>query len=243
MLENKPVLKKVGIGCLVGLGILLVVLAAGGVKIYFDVKKAGGVEPYIRQKSAEELQVRTSAAVDQLPLNQHEKESITMPVRQLAGRIAKNEFDVRRSNLLLVNALQSPALDALLALLFQMRQVDAHDESGKLAVNRFAWGALNGKIRDTEPVLQLLLADPGTLADIRRNGSPLTSERAQKLQIKEKLSVTDRNQCLERMKAAADRAGIAPLRQELDFAPAIAKIIAAAAAAPLPPPPVPPGKP
>jgi len=44
MLENRPVLKKVGLGCLIAFAILLAILIIGGVKIYFDVKKAGGIK-------------------------------------------------------------------------------------------------------------------------------------------------------------------------------------------------------
>ena len=233
MLENNPVLKKVGIGCLIGLGIILLFAVIGGIKIYFDVKNAGGMDNYVRQKSAEELQYRINAAVDALPLNTPEKQSITTPVRLLAERMAKGDVSVKQSSLLVVKTFQSPAIEAIIALLFQNRNIDTKDEEAKLTVNRFVSGLLDGKISPTDAAgfLQLILTEPGILPEIRRGGDQLKQETAQKLKFKDNISLEDRNKCLELMKSAADRAAIPFARRDLNFTPVVTQIINQATAA------------
>jgi len=234
MLEDKPVLKKVGIGCLVAFAILALILTVGGIKIYFDVKKAGGVDKYVNQKSAEELQYRVNVALDSLPLNTPEKQTISAPVARLAERMASGGISPAQSNLIVARTFQSPALEVLIALLFQNRHVDAKDDAARLTLNRFNNGLLDGKISaaDAAPVLQLILVDASVLPEIRRSGDLLKQELTQKMQFKNTVSVEDRNKCLELMKAAADRAAVPPARRDLNFTPVLEKIITQATAAP-----------
>lgn len=230
MASDKSVMKKIGLGCLAILCVLLVVGVIGGLKLHSAIKAAGGWESFIRQKSSEYMQAAVNEAVEVLPLNTLEKQSITEPVRKLSARMSKGEVNPAQSRLVVLGTYRSLLPEAFMALIFQRKYLKNTDTADKLTVNRFVNGLLIGKItgEDAKRFTTLLLKEPHALDKLRQPPEQMEQDPAHEIKLKEEVSAEDVVKCVELMKEAADKAGMPFIRADMNFTPAIENVISQA---------------
>ena len=115
-------MKRLGIGCLIASGVLLLVGVVGGYLFYRSVQKEGGWEAYINKKSAEYLDYIVDAGVQSLPLNKVERESISVPIARLSEKMKSGEISAEKSMELVNNAMHTCLPEVFIVLVFQARQ-------------------------------------------------------------------------------------------------------------------------
>jgi len=223
-------MKKIGIGCLVLLGIVIVAGVIIGIRFHSAVKAAGGYESWKNRKTAEFMDYAVRQSLSGLPLNNTEKATITKVTDRLAEQLRRGEINPEKSTEMILAAYHGALPEVFIALYFQSRFLK-NDADAALTVNRFAGGLLTGKIAfdDTMPFLRLVLVDSNVLAQMHGLASAPRKDPAQEIKFREKLSAQEITNAVAAMKTAADRAGVSPVRGNLDFTPVLEKILAQAA--------------
>ena len=202
--------KKAGIGCL---GVVVVLIIAG-VVVVKNFKSIG------RSAGAKLATTAVEAVVDQSGLSGTEKAEIMKPVKELAKEFKNEELTLEE-----LGSILSKVAEGSLPTLLSMRSFEilylekssldaAAKKAASVTVSRYAQGHVTAKIKDSD----------GIQGIIWENTTNAEGEATKSL--KEALTPEELQKCLAIMKKAADDAGIADKKFEIDIAGALRKSIA-----------------
>jgi hypothetical protein len=202
--------KKVGIGCL---GVIVVLIIAG-VVVVKNIKNIG------RSAGAKLATTAVAAVVDKSGLSEAEKTEIMKPVKELAKEFKQEEITLDE-----LGSILSKVANGSLPTLLSMRSFEvlylekssldaAAKKAASVTVSRYAQGHTTAKIKDSEGIQGIIWEKTTNAAGEVTNS------------LKETLAPEELQKCLDIMKKAADDAGIADKKFEIDIAGALRKSIA-----------------
>ena len=202
--------KKAGIGCL---GVVVVLIIAG-VVVVKNFKSIGC------SAGAKLATAAVEVVVDQSGLSGAEKAEIMKPVKELAKEFKNEELTVKE-----LGSILSKVAEGSLPTLLSMRSFEilylekssldaAAKKAASVTVSRYTQGHVTAKIKDSD----------GIQGIIWENTTNAEGEATKSL--KEALTPEELQKCLAIMKKAADDAGIADKKFEIDIAGALRKSIA-----------------
>ncbi len=222
---NSGCYKQLGKGCLITFIVLLVLGSIGAIVIYRSVQKAGGWKSYLNKKSAEYMQYAVKANLENLPLNKHEKESISAPMAILADKMRIGQIDAIKSVKLVQAAYHTSLPEVLMLLSFQAKRIKPENKAAALTVNRVLNGLLSGKITPSGMVKfnQIVLNKPEQLDKIHSYKGD-AQDPSKEIEFKE-LTQQDVDLAVRTLGELADRAGMPKIRQDLNFTPIIMNLI------------------
>jgi len=202
--------KKVGIGCL---GVI-VVLIISGVVVVKNIKNIG------RSAGAKLATTAVEAIVGKSGLSEAEQTEIMKPIRELANEFKKEEITLDE-----LGSILSKVANGSLPTLLSMRSFEvlylekssldaAAKNAASVTVSRYTQGHATAKINDSEGIQGIVWEKTTDAAGKVTNS------------LKETLTPEELQKCLAIMQKAADDAGIADKKFEIDIAGALRKSIA-----------------
>ena len=202
--------KKVGIGCL---GVI-VVLIISGVVVVKNIKNIG------RSAGAKLATTAVEAIVGKSGLSEAEQTEIMKPIRELANEFKKEEITLDE-----LGSILSKVANGSLPTLLSMRSFEvlylekssldaAAKKAASVTVSRYTQGHATAKINDSEGIQGIVWEKTTDAAGKVTNS------------LKETLTPEELQKCLAIMQKAADDAGIADKKFEIDIAGALRKSIA-----------------
>jgi hypothetical protein len=212
-------------GCFaIGCFTLVVIGAIGGYWLYHRTLKWG------REAAATGVEAVVGEFA-KAHLTPDEQNEFMAPVQQFAQRIRDGKVDLKQATEVGKELMNGPIIPALLAQAFvtgYIRTPEMPEEqrlSGERTVSRFVHGMFEGKIKpeEFEEINEILQEE-------------VQEGRRTRKTLKKKLTPEELNECLARMKKAADDAGVPDADFKVDLPREVAKIIQVGLKDPPPPP-------
>lgn len=213
--KSSGCLKSLGIGC----GVVLVLVVIGGLFVALNIK------PWIQKGGAFFIEVAAENILSELGFPEEEKRATLEPIRSFAedfrggriqpeqvGKVAKEVFSEK-----IVVAVGTKGFE--LSYLETVDLTPVLREAARITLSRFTHGVLEERIPTSriEQVFELISEETGASRWPDFGAQDASTDSFDGRRLKENLTADDVLACLGVMKQAADEAGIAIRRFEIDL--------------------------